>query len=279
MTTTKQQSCLKGHRARWFFALVSLFASVLPLAPGNAVVEEKALRLAVYIPQEGTNHVYQPLADYLGEKVGRPVKLITTINFLTHWQLFKRENYELVLDGPHFTDYRVQKMGYRPVAKFPSVVSYSLVTSEDLLILEAKELIARKIATPPSPGLGALWLNDLYPNPLRQPKIVEADNSTAAVEKVLSGEAVAAMIPTPFVQRYRSVIPVQTTEQVPAPALSVSGQVDDALAERIRQALLSASDTRQGRAMLEAIKVPRFEPASQQTYEGMADALKGVWGY
>jgi ABC-type phosphate/phosphonate transport system substrate-binding protein len=259
--------------------LFTLLAFAFAWFSGIAVAGQPTLRLSVYLPQDNTRETYQPLADYLSSKTGRPVELVTSLNFLTHWQLFKRENFEIVLDGPHFTDYRVQKMGYRPLVKLPSVVSYSLVTNEDTLVLEAKELVARKVATLPSPGLGALWLNTIFPNPLQQPEIVEVDHSAAAVEKVLSGEAAAAMIPTPFVQRYRTVVPVVTTRQVPAPALSVNAKVDKTTARQIREALLSAGTDPRGRAMLDAIGIPAFEPANAGIYKGQASALEGVWGY
>lgn len=279
MNTPMRRARAQKRRAGRSARLLALCALVISWVPGSGLAQEPALRLAVYLPQLHTRETYQPLADYLGRKIGRPVELITTINFLTHWQLFKRENYELMLDGPHFTDYRVQKMGYRPIAKFPSVVSYSLVTSEDMLILEPDDLIGRKIATPPSPGLGALWLNRLFPKPLQQPEIVEVNDSDSAVEKVFGGEAAAAMIPTPFTLRYSSVVPVHTTLQVPAPGVSVSKAVDPALAREIRQVLLSAGSDPEGRAMLDAIGLPGFEPADEKVYLGQSEALQGVWDY
>lgn len=266
------------HLARLITGLFALCALIVSSSV-EADSQGQSLRLAVYLPQTHTRETYQPLAEYLSSRIGRPVKLVTTINFLTHWQLFKRENYELVLDGPHFTDYRVQKMGYRPVAKFPSLVSYSLVTSEDVLILEPDDLIGRKIAVPPSPGLGALWLNSIFTKPLQQPEIVEVNDSESAIKKVLGGQAAAAMIPTPIASRYTTVIPVHTTRQVPAPGLSVSPDIDESLAREIRRALLSAGSDPVGRAMLEAIGVPAFEPADEQSYKGQAIVLDGVWDY
>ena len=169
MNSRVQGDLSPKHRPRLITGLCALCALVMSSFPVDADAQEQALRLAVYLPQTQTRDTYQPLANYLSARIDRPVELVTTLNFLTHWQLFKRENYEMVLDGPHFTDYRVQKMGYRPLVKFPSLVSYSLVTSEDVLVLEPDDLIGRKIAVPPSPGLGALWLNTIFTKPLQQP--------------------------------------------------------------------------------------------------------------
>ena len=99
------------------------------------------------------------------------------------------------------------------------------------------------------------------------------------MQKVLGGEAIAAMIPTPIASRYVTMIPVHTTRQVPAPGLSVSPDIDAAMAGEIRRVLLSAGSDPQGRAMLEAIGLPAFEPADEETYGGQAAVLDGVWDY
>ena len=59
------------------------------------------------------------------------------------------------------------------------------------------DLTGRTIATLGAPSLGAVRLAELYPNPLRQPVIIEVDNSQQAVERVLYGQSRAAIVPTP----------------------------------------------------------------------------------
>ena len=107
-----------------------------------------------------------------------------------------------MLDGPHFVGYRVNKKGHHLLAKFPSQVSYTLVANEDSLVLEADELIGKNIATTPSPNLGALRLAQIYANPMRQPNIVETGDSIEAINKVIDGAAVGAMVPAGMVGNY-----------------------------------------------------------------------------
>lgn len=240
------------------------------------------LRLVIQpvLPPAETKKVFQPLADYLTKKTGNKVVIVTAINFLTYWETMKKgDSYDLILDAAHFTDYRAKKMGYVVLAKVSDVVSYSLVTNEASAVLDADELIGKTVATIGSPSLGAVRLEEMYPNPLRQPVIIEVDNSIASIEKVEKGESDAAIVPTPLIKRYPDLVMVTTTEQVPHMALSASPKVPKAIQNAIRKAMVDSSKTPEGQEMIKKINFPSFEAASSKTYNGYASLLEGVWGY
>ena len=191
----------------------------------------------------------------------------------------KNKGFDLVLDAAHFTDYRIKNQGYTVLARLPDTVSFSIVTGEDSFILDTEELIGLRVATLPSPSLGSLRLEELFPNPMRIPHYIWEDNSTVAVESILSGKIDAAIIPTRLASTYDTLNIVTTTEPVPHMGLSASPDVPPELAEKIRQALLSASTTAEGQKMLSSLKVDKFEAADSSTYDGYSDLLKEVFGY
>jgi ABC-type phosphate/phosphonate transport system substrate-binding protein len=231
------------------------------------------------MPESQTRKAYQPLADYLQQVTGEPVKLVTSPNFLVYWELMKRNKWDMVLDAAHFTDYRNDKTGYTVLAKLPDTVSYTLAASPDLMVLEPEELIGKRIATLPSPGLGAVRLQEIFPNPMRQPEYVQAEDADDAAKKVLSGKAAAAMIPTRLLSLYPSLVPVVTTKPVPAPAISVSPSMSPEVRAKIRKAMVDASHTTQGKAMLKAVNLPSFEKADNKLYAGQEKLLINTWGY
>lgn len=232
------------------------------------------------LPAKRTVTFYKPLADYLSAKTGETITIVAAANFMAYWETMKKnEQYDLILDAAHFTDYRIKKMGYKVLAKVPDKVSYSLVTAEDQLILEPNELIGKRIAIISSPSLGAIRLDHMYPNVLRQPVIVETSNSQEAIEKVLSGKAVGAVVPTPIASQYTNLNTVTTTPQVPHMAFSVSQKVSVNIAAMLKKALLEAADDPSGKKMLEAINFPGFVDANNEIYAGHAELLDGVWGY
>lgn len=241
--------------------------------------DELTLAVALGLSPQQAAQAYEPLVNYLAEATGKDIRLETSVNILAHWQLMRREAYDIVIDAPAFTAYRVVKMGYTVVAKLPDVLSFTLASHVDFGILDPTELIGRRVASQPSPALGALGLVNLFPDSVRQPHIVPVDTHVDAAQLAVDKRAVGAMLPTSLVANFPDLVPVYTTDQLPAPGISVSSRVSPELRERIRQALLNAQNSSTGRAMLEALNVPYLEEADNDTYQGIETMLEGVWGY
>lgn len=185
----------------------------------------------------------------------------------------------MILDAAHFTGYRVTRMGYSVLAKIPGEVSYTLVTGSNTMVLGASDLIGKTVATIAPPSLGAVRLVELFPNPLRQPVIVEVNNSVDAIRDVLDGKVVAALVPSPLVQQYSSLNTVLTTDPVPHIALSAAPTVPKPVQETIKNALINADKTPAGKAMLKAINFPGFVPTHAKVYAPYGKLLQGTWGY
>lgn len=255
-----------------------LFVAALGIS-GTLRANEYTLAIHPVLPPDQTLMVYQPLANYLTKKTGHKITIVTNSNFLTHWQTIKKGKYDFVLDGPQFTGYRLEKLGYTVLARFPDVISYTLVANEDMMILEPQELIGKIIATTPSPALGALRLQQIFPNPLRQPRILETNDSATAARHVESGEAHGAIIPASMVGNFQHLTTVFNTEQVPAPAFSASPEVETEVKEAIAKALIETTASEEGKAVLNAINVERFVHSDGSEYRPQAELLKEMWEY
>jgi len=274
------QASLK--RAAVFVALLLL--NTFPLASSAVVASDLRLAIQPVLSEARTQKVFEPLAKYLEAKTGRKVKILTMPNFLAYWDLVRRPNqYDLSFDAAHFTDYRANKENFDVLAKIPDFVSYSVVVRQENLVFEPSELVAKSVATLGAPSIGAARLNAMFPNPMRQPTIIEVPSSEAGMKMLLEGKVFAAILPTPVVSQYMSdqapIAVVSTTEPIPHIALSASKSLDSATRNEIREALISASKTKDGRAMLQKIGFPKFDPATSKIYSGQARILKEYWGY
>lgn len=254
--------------------------------PANAGADKDVLQLAIQpvLSEQKTHEAYQPLADYLSKVTGKTVVINTMPNFLAYWDTVRKgDRYELVLDAAHFTDYRASKHGFKVLAKIPDAVSYSLVTREDELVFDPAELVAKRVATLGTPSIGAARLANMFPNPSRQPIIVETGSSEEALQMLLKGKVTAAVLPTPIVFRQMSaeggLAVVLATEPVPHIAVSASPNVDNAITQKIQAALVSADKTPEGKAMLKGIGFAKFDPANKQIYAGQANMLQKYWGF
>ena len=261
-----------------------LLLAVLALGalPAKAVEQELVLLIQPILSEERTRQVFQPLADYLGAVAGRPCRIQTLPNFLAYWDMVRRGNYDFALDAAHFTDYRVQKMGFTVLAKIPDGVSYSLIVSDDQLVFDPLELAGKRVATLGPPSIGAARLNTMYPNPVRQPVSIEVNSSEAGIELLRARKVDAAILPTPFVSQQMGqggIAVVLTTEPIPHIALSAAARVPKSIQASIRTALIQAERSDAGKTMLKHIGFERFDPATPEIYANQRNMLSGYWGY
>ncbi|MDZ7661867.1 phosphate/phosphite/phosphonate ABC transporter substrate-binding protein [Thiohalophilus sp.] len=253
---------------------------VLYLLAPISQADSYTLAITPTMPKEQTEEYYRPLAEYLGTRTGHVFQIEAHHNYVAYWEAMRRENTaDLVLDAPHFTGYRVAKANYQVLAKIRDTLSFSLVTNEDLLLFEPAELIGKKVVTPASPSLSGVELARMFPHQMRQPTMVSTQNFNQALERLKSGRASAALIPTPLVSGDTTVNTVTTTEPVPHHAVSASPDLPSEVRQQIRQALLTAHESEAGQAMLEKVNISGFEPADNDLYRPYAALLEGVWGY
>ena len=239
----------------------------------NLVVRSEAL---------GTDALtaFAPLVAYLSEASGHQLTLQVPDSALEHWQAMgKRDDYDLVLDEGHFTDYRVQSLGYRVLARVSGVVGFSVVTGPATVFVEPDELYGEPVAVPAPPSLAALRLAELFPDPIRAPVLVEVGSYDEGVRRVINGDVTAAVIPSSMVRAHPQLNVVMSTQQGPGMALSASPRVPAQASEDIRRAFLAARDIDAGRRALASAHLEGFEPASAALYEGYARLLRGTWGY
>lgn len=259
--------------------IISLLLLLFIIAP-TAQAATYTFVVQPILPPDRTIEAFTPLTNYLSEKTGHTFKLVTALNFLSYWQNMKKEGkYDFILDAAHLTDYRIKRMSYKVLAKRADAVSYTLVTNEDADILEPEELIGKTLATIGSPSLGMVRLEEMFPNPLRQPIIVAVDNSLDSIKKVLEGKVLAAIVPTPLVGGFPKLLTIVVTEQVPHIAISAAPNVPIEVQLMVKKLLINAANTADGQKMLADINFPAFEKTSAATYAGYETMLEGIWGY
>ncbi|VAW55013.1 hypothetical protein MNBD_GAMMA06-1384 [hydrothermal vent metagenome] len=249
-------------------------------AYSNIFAQEYTLSIQPTLSKEETIKSYQPLADYLSKETGHKIKIKAYRNFFTYWQKMKSEkNFDFVLDAAHFTDYRIVEKNYSVLAKIPNTISFSIVTRNDVFIFDTDELVLEKIATTPSPSLGGIRLYEIFQNPARLPIQVTVHDTSEAVKAIADGKVLAAIIPTPLVSNYDYLNTVMTTTPVPHMAFSASSKVPEEVKNDIKNALIQADNSEDGRIMLGKVKSEKFEKTSAKDYAGYSKLLKGLFGY
>lgn len=270
---------------RHFPVIAVVFMSVLAATVARAA-NPAALVLGVspLLGEADTHRQYQPLCDYLATATTIPCQVVTRPNFLSYWETMRRgQVYNLILDDAHFTDYRIEKMGYTVLAKIPYTVTYSLAVPRAAKISDPARLIGHRIATLGIPSMGAALLNSLFPRPSKQPIPVEVNAADEAFALLAAGKAEAAILPTPLVRqeilRGAALRVLLSTAPIPDMGLSASPAIGPELRQALRDALLNAPKTEAGRKMLTTLGIERFDAASATVYKGQGRILEKYWGY
>ncbi len=271
--------CAKARRC-----LARLWVVVLLCLPPLAGANDAALVLLIQpLPrEERTFRSYQPLALYIQTLTGRPCTIQMPPNFPAYWSVLHRSSYDIALDGPHFTDYRLNKFGFSAIAKTPDSASYSLITRDTARIVDPAQLIGRRIASLGLLSGGSARLNAMFPNPARQPALVEVRSSEEAIDFLFEKKVEAAFLPTAVVSQKLQrggLTVILTTEPMARLILSASPRLSAEIKEKIRGGLLQAHQTGAGRAMLQDIGLERFEPVTPESLANQRNVLKSYWGY
>jgi len=262
---------------RW----LHLICACLLLAAGAPAMAE-SYRFAVHpvLPAAQIETNFSPMLEHLAEQTGAEYELVLSPNYLPHWQALRRgDNPDFVYDGAHVIGYLVKHMGYIPLAKVDGLVSFSLVVGAESDVLEPIELVGKRIATVAPPSLGAIALSDIFPNPMRQPMVVPVNDWVEAAEALLAGKAVAAMVPTPLLQRYPDLTLVASTEQYPHVALVAAPKVPPLLRSKVVKAMLGLTESEAGQAVLQRVNISQYvepEPRAYQPHARMLEQLYGV---
>ena len=223
---------------------------------------------------------FAPLTEYLSEASGHDLTLRLPDSSLEHWQAMgTADDYHLVLDEGHFTDYRVRNLDYRVLAKVSGVSGFSVVTGPATVFVEPDELYGEPVASPAPPSLAALRLVELFPDPIRAPILVEVGSYDEGIRRVINGDVTAAIVPSSMVRAHPQLNVVMSTQLGPGMALSASPAVPGETREVVRRAFLAARDIDAGRRALASAGLAGFEPASAALYEGYDRLLRGTWGY
>jgi hypothetical protein len=222
---------------------------------------------------------FSALSDYLSQALGQPVRVSIRRNPLQHWRrLTAGERPAMVLEDPHFADYRVTRAGYRIIAAVEGRQVFALA-SGGFLLLDPMELAGRPVAALSPPSLSTLQLLAFFSGSVHIPRIVEVPSYPAAAERVIRNEAVAAVLPANNLGVYPRLEEMLLMEELPGKAVSVSPQLAEAIADRIGSALTGATRVESGRRALEELEIPAFVRGHREAYEGFSRLLRGSWGY
>jgi ABC-type phosphate/phosphonate transport system substrate-binding protein len=273
---------------------IKLFSSrlliiLLSILVTNSAIAAKSKALIFGTPPtqsyELTKKNYQPLADYLSKQIGQQVIVKPAKSFHEYTRKMKNSYYDIILDGPHFIKYRIEKMKHIVLVKQPGKLKFAIVVSSDNDIKNYKELMNKRVCSPATPHLGTLTFLDLYSNPIRQPLLIPVQSFKHAIACVKDNKAVAAVVRDKFwfkkVKNKKDLKVLYITKNdMPARGLSVNKiTVNDLTQHKIISALTSKKAKKLIKKALSTVGGTKFVKAKQAEYANLNELLSMVWGF
>jgi len=262
---------------------------MVPIVLFNIEIHAKELILSAppRESKEAGEKLYQPLADFLTEQLGKPVKYVYPDSWFTYQNKMRNDEYDIVFDGPHFASWRMTHLKHEALVKLPGSLQFHLVAhSGDSTINTTKDLIGRYICGISPPNLSTLSILAHYNNPVRQPIIKGIKGGMGKVYKSLNAnKCPSAVLRTAFYKKkltteQRNTIKIiYTSKPLPNQVITASKRVSRANMEKVQLAFLKSQ---QGADALEPIrkrfagKAKSFIMADNKEFAGNNQLLEGV---
>jgi len=255
--------------------------SLLCLLPARA---ELILSSAPRDTKEKEETIYKPLTDFLTLALGQKVTFRHGDNFLVYQSEMRKGTYDIVFDGPHFVGWRMAKLNHVPLVKFPGKLTFVLVAKRDAGKLDTlKDMGGHTICAFPPPNLATLTVLDEFDNPARQPRIRESSSFPDTYKQMLAGKCSGAILQKKLFEdldkEKQAAKILFASKPLPNQAFSAGLRVSAELRTKFVNALLSSEGLAASEKMREAFKVPKFEAASVEEYQGLGRLLRNEWGF
>jgi ABC-type phosphate/phosphonate transport system substrate-binding protein len=232
---------------------------------------------------EAGQMIYGPLAEFLSKAIGEQV----VYHYPDNWGIYQAQmtkgEYDLVFDGPHFVSWRIQRQQHVPLAALSGKLSFVVVALQsDAHVHAVKDLVGKKVCGHAPPNLATLTLFDQFPNPSRQPRLVETKGFDGAYQGLLAGKCVGTVLPLEAYKKLdaagRTKV-LYTSEPFMNQALTAGPRVSAEVRQKIAKALLQAEGKAASRQIAANFGGTEFVAVTKDDYAGYDGLLKNIWGF
>jgi len=228
------------------------------------------------------NKFYQPLAKYLTMVLGEEVTYKHPSNWLYYQRSIKRNEYDIVFDGPHLASWRMKHYAHKATMMLPGGLAFYFIARRDNeKVNNTKDLAAQKVCVLPPPNLNALVLLEKLDGPAREPVIKGIKGGLKTVVKsLIAKDCKGAVVPAGFYNKklsdtQRSQLKI-IYKSVPLPnqVITVSNRMSSIQVQQV----INALSTEEGLAIINAFGRRfggDFIPAVGEKYIGASRLLEG----
>jgi ABC-type phosphate/phosphonate transport system substrate-binding protein len=229
--------------------------------------------------------VYIPIADYLSKATGKKIIYKHSDNWLSYQDGMRKGAFDVVFDGPHFVSWRMAHLKHVPLAKLAGNLAFAVAVRKDnKTVHEIKDLAGRTVCGLAPPNLATLTLYGQFPNPVRQPLVLEAESFEQAYKNMMDGKCIAVVMRDKMLEKLNkdkeSVRVVFQSPGVPNQAFSAGPRLSSEERNKIAEALISPEARKQFPQFFDRYsKGKDLVPANDSEFRDLIVLLKDTWGF
>ena len=231
------------------------------------------------------NKSYEELATQLSQFLGEPVRYVPPANVQGYAQAIRRGDYDILIDGPHFSAWRIAKGLHKPIAQADITQTYVVVVSaaDANNIRSLEQLVSQPVCVSPPPQLSTLMFLNQYTNPLQEPVMRMTEGYLPKVEKLLKGDCRAAVLSAAFYENkldkaeQAKLRVIFNTRPLPGYVMTASPKLTETQRTRLAKRLSSADPASD--ILLQTLtksSVHNGEPLKVRWVAANTDALTGL---
>lgn len=262
----------------------TIVAAVVSVFIANAALADLILGAPPRETSAAGDKVYGALADFLSKATGEKVVYEHPGNWGLYQALMTLGHYDLVFDGPHFVDWRDNRLKHVPLVALNGTLGFVVIArANDPSVHTLDDLAGRGVCAHDPPNLATLTLLDRFSNPARQPRLVEIKGFKAAFDGLMKKNCAGTVIPIRLYskldgQHQRTRVLFQSAA-MPNQALTAGPKVSAAARARIIEAMTSPRYQDEVSAIARSLGGKSFVPTSAAQYQGYMSLLRNVWGF
>lgn len=261
----------------WGAAITLLFAR-FALAADDAIV----FSAAPSQPPAVMVKLYTPLVDYLAKATGRKFVIKPATTFIEYSNDMRAGVYDLVFDGPQFTGWRMERMGFVPVARLDGEIAVVVAVADNSKLNTMGDLIGLNVCAFASPNLLTLDFLSYFPNPAQQPTLIREQGFNQILSCLKQGRGDAAVLrDNVWTKQDHTGLRLlnQRFREYPERTFSLGKRISPELRAKITAALLSPDGLKAAAPILKAFHRTKIIAADPKAYAGLGQLLTPVWGF
>ncbi len=236
---------------------------------GVASAAEYTLTSSPRGTEQEDRKVFEPIADYLSAKTGEKFRYIYPRDWLTFRKTLAKNPYDVYFSDSHFASFLAVYRDQIYIARLKEWLSFAVVVRSGDKIGTIAQLAGRQNCLALEPNLGTLLFMSSFANPARQPAVMVSPSSESSFGGVVGKRCSGAVIPYAAfdkMNKNNEAFALHMYDLVPSQAFTASKKLPPAVLEKVRTALLDATQP-QIKGLLQTYASTGFAEVDPKDYE------------